>query len=380
MATKPLTDFIPTLYRGLDIVSREISGLIPASTINAAPTAVSIGEKIRIPQANKLQSETIVEGTQPAGAPPDLDNIDMTITKSKQVSIKWTGEEVLGVTNSGTYNTILADQFSQAYRVLVNEVESDLAAEGSLNASRAHVSAGSPFTGDKLTDIAMVRKILVDNGAPISNLQLVLNTLAGADLRVHHNIIKVNESGTDQTLRKGLLLKLMDFEIRESSQFKDHATGSLTGTPLTNLTEGFNPGATEIAFDGTSAIALKAGDIVSFGVDTDKYVITADAAASPLTIHKPGLLKTVANNVAVVVGPSYFPNLAFDKAALHLLVRTPAVPPSGDNADDRVVITDPVTGISFQVSYYKTYRQITYEISLAWGVKAIKPEHIALLC
>jgi hypothetical protein len=57
----------------------------------------------------------------------------------------------------------------------------------------------------------------------------------------------------------------------------------------------------------------------------------------------------------------------------------PARPTEGDLADDVTIVTDPRSGISFEVALYKQYRQVQYEISMAWGVKAIKPEHIAVL-
>lgn len=57
----------------------------------------------------------------------------------------------------------------------------------------------------------------------------------------------------------------------------------------------------------------------------------------------------------------------------------PGMLQGGDRADDVTVVTDPVSGISFQVAVYREYRRVRYEVGLAWGVKLIKPEHVAIL-
>ena len=72
-------------------------------------------------------------------------------------------------------------------------------------------------------------------------------------------------------------------------------------------------------------------------------------------------------------------NMAFDRDAIQLVTRAPALPKEGDIAMDRTTITDPTSGLSFEVAIYPGYRKIRYELALAWGQKVIKPEHTALL-
>lgn len=374
-----LNKLMPELYAALDIVSREMVGFIPAVAVNAASTGAAKGESITIPVTPTTETHDITPGQKPDdNGDQEIGSVTMTISKSKYAPVRWNGEEQLGVSNSGTYNAILAGQFAQAMRALANEVDADLAALY-VGASRAYGTPGTTPFESSIKDVAQMRKILADNGAPMTDLQLVIDTAAGANLRSLGQLTKANEADTDATLRRGLLLNISGFNIRESGQIVTHAAGSFTGAALVNNSGGYAKGATTIAVDGATAIALKAGDIVTFSGDPAHYVVASDASATPITLAAPGLMGAVADDATVTALGSYAASLAFDRNALQLIARTPAMPQGGDSADDVTVVTDPVSGISFQVAVYREYRQVRYEIGLAWGVKLIKPEHVAIL-
>jgi hypothetical protein len=55
------------------------------------------------------------------------------------------------------------------------------------------------------------------------------------------------------------------------------------------------------------------------------------------------------------------------------------LPEEGDSADDAMMVTDPRSGITFELRLYKGYRQVRYELGLAWGVGVAKEEHVGLL-
>jgi len=71
--------------------------------------------------------------------------------------------------------------------------------------------------------------------------------------------------------------------------------------------------------------------------------------------------------------------MGFAREAIALMSRVPAMPDGGDAADDVTVVTDPQTGLSFQVAMYRQYRRVAFDVGLAWGVKAVKPEAMAIL-
>lgn len=372
-----LTGLIPTIYTALDIVSREQVGFIPAVARNTKADAAAKDQTVTAPVAPVAVTEDIVPGpSAPNTGDQNIGTVDVKITKSKMAPVKWNGEEQLALGPAGTYNTILADQFTQAFRALSNEVDSDL---GALyyGTSRAVGTAGTTPFGIKedLSDAANARKVLEQNGSPTTNLQMVLDSDAIANTRGKQSVLfKVNEAGTEQLLREGVLGRLQGFNIHSSAGVKRAVAATAAGY-LVNGAK--SEGDILIAIDtGTGAIA--AGQLVTFAGDDNQYVVAA-ATATTITLAAPGLRQDLADGVAITVVGGFTANMAFDRNAFLLASRTPAMPEGGDTADDVMNVTDPVSGITFQIALYRQYRQVRYEVGLAWGVASIKPAHAVML-
>lgn len=372
-----LTGLIPTIYTALDVVSREQVGFIPAVARNAKADAAAKGQTVTASVAPVATTVDIEPGpTAPNNGDQNIGTVDVKITKSKMAPVKWNGEEQLAIGPSGTYNTILADQFKQAFRALANEVDADL---GSLyyGTSRAVGTAGTTPFGIKedFTDAAQARQVLSDNGSPTTDMQMVLGSSAITNLRGKQSVLfKANEAGTDSLLREGVIGRLEGFNIHESAGIKRVAGGAGAGYLVNGAKQA---GDIIIAIDtGTGGIVQ--GSVVTFAGDDNKYVVAA-STASTITLSAPGLRQSLADNTAITVGGAYTANMAFDRGAFLLAARTPAMPEGGDSADDVMNVTDPVSGITFQVALYRQYRQVRYEVGLAWGVASVKPAHAVLL-
>jgi len=373
-----LTNLTPDLYQAMDVVSRELVGFIPSVTLDSGIERAAVGQTVRSFVTPTSTASDISPGVNaPDNGDQVIGNQNMTISKSRGVPFRWNGEEQRGVNSGAGYNQIKVDQIAQAMRTLTNEMEADLAGLYS-TASRAYGTAGTtPFASD-LSDTAQIRKILADNGAPLTDMQLVMNTAAGAKVRTLGQLTKANEGGDTSLLRQGELLDIHGMSLRESAQISTITNG--TGTAYTSDTAGYAIGDTVITLITGSGTVL-AGDIVTFAGDTNKYVVAAGVAApGAITLAAPGLKQAIPGSAtALTVGDDFAANFAFSKSAIVLATRAPARPEEGDMADDVMMITDPRSGLSFEISLYKQYRQVRYEVAAAWGFKNFKPEHSALL-
>ncbi len=376
-----LTGLIPTIYEALDTVSREQVGFIPAVLRDTAAEKAAVGEVISWPVVTPGSASDIAPAaTGPAGADSVVEAPTATISKAKSVSFFLTGEELKGLANGSTDQVIVRNTFAQAMRTLVNEIESDLALAAKKGASRAYGAAGTaPFgTALDFTDFANIRKILTDNGAPNSDLHLVLNSAAALNIRGKQSgLFNASAAGSDALLREGSLGRVEGLSIGESAGLLLHTKG----TGANYVTSGSTAvDVTDIALvTGTGTVL--AGDVVTFAADANnKYVVgTGVAAPGTIKLNKPGARVVIATANAMTIGANYTPNMAFDRNAMFLVSRVPASPDGGDAADDVQTVVDPVSGLLFEIRLYRQYHRIAYEVGIAWGVSAVKSEHIVTL-
>jgi hypothetical protein len=382
MTTNTLTNLIPDLHVGLDIVSRELVGMVPSVTLNAEIARAKKGQSVFSSVTPVNESYDITPSMDdPAEADQNIGNVEITISKSKASKFSWDGEEARGLNTGQGHSSVVANQFAQAVRVLVNEMETDLANLHS-KTSRAYGTAGTtPFgTAGDYTDASEALRILKDNGAPLSDNHIVMNTAAGA--RFLGKQADSNRQGTDSILRQGVLLDVSGMALRESAQIQTPAAG--TASSATTNDAGYAKGATDITLASAGTGAIITGDVVTFAGDANKYlVVSGDADVSnggTITIAAPGLqvaLTTDATAVTVVAAAAR--NMVFNRGAIVLATRMPERPAQGDKAIDVTSITDPRSGLTFEVSMYPGYRKMVYEVSAAWGMELIKPEHSAIL-
>lgn len=386
-----LTSLVPTMYAALDIVSRERVGFIPAVTRNADGKGMeraALDQSILVPvvPATTAEADNTPATTAPDTGDQTIGNVEITISKSKHVPVRWNGEETKGLGNAGTFDTIMRDRFAQAFRRLGNLIEIDLASTYKY-ASRGWGTPGTtPFgTAAVLSDFAGALKILEDNGAPASELKLVISNASMYNLRgIHSELFKVNEAGTEELLRDGKVARLMGFDLHQSGQVAAHTEGTTTDATLT--TTDYAVGSTSLTLASAGTGTILEGDMVNIaGENNGLYygVRTGDGDVSnggTVVLNNPGLTIAQTTNSSVIApAGSYKANLAFHKNAIHLVTRAPAMPNGGDAATDAVMVTDPVSGITFEVAEYKQFRQTVFHVAVAWGWKAIKQEHIAVL-
>jgi hypothetical protein len=116
---------------------------------------------------------------------------------------------------------------------------------------------------------------------------------------------------------------------------------------------------------------------IFYGVRTGDASV---AGGGTVVLNAPGLqIAQTTDNSVIAPSANYSANLAFHKNAVQLVTRAPAMPEGGDQAEQVEMITDPLTGITYEIALYRQFRQNVIHVSLAWGWKAIKQEHMAIL-
>lgn len=377
-----LTVLAPTLFSVADEVAAEACGALDAVNMNFSNKGVAVNDTVTIPIAPVAAlGDYTAAMTTTAGSNKTATSVTLTLTNNKETSWHLTGEEQRTLENGGDNAVEWARQLvGQGMRTIRNAMAAAACVAIKQGASRATGTAGTtPFASD-LSDITNVRKILRDNGAPMSDLQLVVTTDAYLKLLNQGIIQQASLAGTDAERRDGILRKQFGFMIREDSNIAVHTPGAPSGT-LASATEAI--GETSIAYDGDANGPWAAGDIVTLGsgggagtADANKYVVAAASTATPLLINSPGLRVAHEDNDTMTIGAAYTGCFAFERGAVVGIARPPLIPANVNIK--QIPITDKF-GLTYLLCEIVGDGMVTWRLNLAYVFKTIQSEFVATI-
>ena len=365
----------PVLYSAAQEVSSEPFGVISSIAATFDDKGVAIGDKVKVPVAPTATAATYTPSMQTAaGTDATASAIEVEITANRMVSWHLTGEQLRSLQSGGTDGEWVRQMVAQGMRALRNEAEAACAQAIKEGASRAVGTAGTnPFASD-INIIADVRKVLMDNGAPLADLQLCIDSAAGTAARKLGIIQQAYQAGSEAERRSGQLLRQFGFEIRETAGIRQHTKG----TGASYVTDGATAaGVRDIALKTGTGTVL-AGDVVTFAADSvNKYVVNKGVAApGAVQIGRPGARVAIPDANAMTIGANYTPNLAFERNAVVGIMRPPAMP---DNPlMQRTLISD-ANGLTYLLVQVAGDGMATWRLHLAYGFKVVQGEHVALL-
>lgn len=374
-----MTAIAPTLFQAAQEVSAEPCGMLDAITIDKSFDKVAYGDTIKVPYAPTRTIETFTPATVvPLGAEATASAISVTISHTNKVSWPISGEQMRSLENGGNYQDWLSQMTKQGIRTLRNDMSAHAAVAANEGASRATGTVGTtPFASD-LTAIVAARKILRDNGAPMTDLQLVTDTSAYINLLNLGLINQAQIAGSDAERRSGKVMQQYGFTIREDANIAAHTCGTGTGYQVHGTTAAKETAITTEDGSGT----ILAGDFLTMSAsDTRYYGVNTgiSAAGAGLVLNRPGLIAAKSDNdVITIMGVSstFQPTFAFERGAIIGVVRPTLIP---NNATIQQQIVTDANGISYLFLICQQYGLTTFEIHQAYGFKAVQAEHIACI-
>lgn len=376
-----LTAVAPVLYSAAKEVANEPYGMLDAINLDFDDKGVAKGDTVYVPAMPTTSAADFTpSNTSSTGTSSTPTTTAVTITQSRKVSSHLTGEQIRSLENGDPNRMEWARQWAaQAMRTLRNEAESDAWDAALAGASRAYGTAGTtPFASD-LSALTNVRKILKDNGAPMSDLQFVGDTAAELNLLNLGIVQQAYQAGNAEQLRSGNLDRHFGFNLRASAQVSTHTAGTNSGGTTDNA--GYSIGDTTLTLASAGTGTILASDVITFAGDTNKYVVgTGDADVSDggtVVLNAPGLRTALsAATKAITTTATYTGNLAFERSAIVGITRPPLIP--ANPTIQQMPISDQY-GNTYLMLQIAQYGQITWEIHLAWGFKTVNGEFSAIV-
>lgn len=367
------TALAPVAYSAAVQVAKESAGALDAVRQDFDDKGVARDNSVKIPVAGAATTSAFTpSNVNPNATDSTPTALSVTLDNFQKSNFDLTAEERKALSNGGTLGDWTQQKIAQAMRALRNEAEVALCDVIYQGASRAIGVAGTtPFASD-IDLLAVAKKELRDNGAPMVDAQCVIDTSAALNIQKLNIYQAANAAGSDEERRTGLFKKQFGFTIRDSAGIELHTNG--TGSSY--VSDGIEAiGQTTLTVK-TGSGTVVVGDVVTQALDTDnKYVCTgAIAAAGDMEIGKPGLKIATADGTAWTIGDDYIPNMCFERDAVIAIMRVPEF-----DSDGKIYETMPITGpdgLTYLLVKNMQYGQTLWEIHIAYAFAVVNSEFV----
>jgi hypothetical protein len=380
-----ITALQPLAFSAMQKVPREMTGLVSSVNADFDDKMASVGDPVKVPIIGQGSTRVFTPGmTTTAAVAQTPTTVTFSLTDSLEYPWQLTSEEELSLRNGGD-NALefMRQNIEQGIRTLVNGMSTKLFGVAYKGASRYVGTPGTnPFytsSAQGIGAIADAMQILADNGFQVDGQHsLVLGSAAlfGLMKNVTINNQPLNSPAAD-ILEMGTYANLFGAKIKG-----DAAIGLVTaGGGTTYAINGTQAIGTTSLTIKTGTMTVNAGDLFTYASDTsNKYVNNVQlVGAGNLTLTKPGIrIAATANDAVTINATNFTPNICLHRSAIALKVRPQMLTPGNKNIES-TVITDPVTGLSFQFSKVYGDSMTQYRIQCVYGYQVVQGEAIAIL-
>lgn len=367
-----LNKMAAALYEGANIVAKEPVGFLEAVRTDFNDQRASLGDSINVPFSGAAKADDFTESMAlPEGDASTADTLQIKITDSKMTKWKLTGEEMRSLENAGSDKMWATDKIAEGCRTLRNLHEANIFKAVYKAASRATGTAASnPFSSGSIDILADAKKIMLDNGAPQTDMQCIIDSTSVANLLKSDLIQQAQMAGNTSVRDSGVLNSFYGFKLRASAQIAKHVKGTGTGYKL-SADEAV--GQTVIGLD-TGADTVVAGDILTFAADSvNKYVANSDLGSGIVSIGRPGLLIAGTDGDNVAIGNDYTPLPCFERSAVVTINRAPLI---GENANVKQFVISDELGYTYLLCQVAGYGMTTWVLHTCFGTKVINPQYV----
>ena len=341
---------------------------------NYSEEAAAQGAVIDINDLEDMEAFDVTPGNFPAsGVLSDVvaQQKNLTLNKFKAVTFNMTDKELKEI-QEGTRPRAI----EKAIKALANTINSDIF---SLYKEVYQVvgAAGTTPYGTSTVEAQQAARVLTTALADMDERRMVLDPFGYANALGLGVLQKVNESGSNETLRDAMITRALGFDWYQDQQVPTHTLGAPDTAAIDdNATAGATSLVLDNGSDGNLATLPVIGDVFTIAGNTQQYTVTSVAADTPTTDEttvgiSPALAANVADGAVVTFVGSHVANLAFHREAFAFASR-----PLLDLETPGSIIqpmVDSVSGLAMRFEIQRQWKRTIFSLDCLYGVKAVRP-------